>query len=147
MRKYMLDTNICIALMKGRGQHLQDRFNREGVHMCVSTITAFELQTGVEKSRHRDKSQSVLHALLGNLEILDFGTKGAVHAAEIRGNLETRGQGIGPCDTLIAGHARSEGLVIITDNEKEFSRVDGLRIENWLRQDQNQGTKRGAHER
>ncbi len=132
MLKFMLDTNICIALMKGQAQHLQSKFNNEGLSMCVSSITVFELQTGVEKSQQQQKSQSVLNALLANLQVLDFGEKAAGHAADIRGVLERKGQSIGPCDTLIAGHARSEGLVIVTGNEKEFRRVDGLRVENWL---------------
>lgn len=132
MLKYMLDTNICIALMKGKGQHLQGMFNSETLSMCVSTITIFELQTGVEKSQQQQRSQTVLNALIANLQVLDFGEKAASHAADIRGVLERKGQGIGPCDTLIAGHARSEGLIIVTGNEKEFRRVDGLRVENWL---------------
>lgn len=133
MLKYMLDTNVCISLMKGRAQHLQVKFNSEALTMCVSAVTTFELQTGVEKSQHMEKSQNVLNALLANVEILDFGGKAASHAAEIRATLERKGNGIGPCDTLIAGHARSEGLVIVTDNENEFRRVEGLRVENWLR--------------
>lgn len=133
MLKYMLDTNVCISLMKGRGQHLREKFNSVALSMSVSAVTVFELQTGVEKSQHKEKSQSVMNALLSNLEVLEFGAKAASQAAEIRGVLELKGEGIGPCDTLIAGHARSEGLIIVTDNEKEFRRVDGLRIENWLR--------------
>lgn len=132
MLKYMLDTNICIALMKGKAQHLQGRFNSEVLSMCVSAISVFELQTGVEKSQQQQKSQSVLNALLANLQVLEFGEKAASHAADIRGVLEGKGKGIGPCDTLIAGHARSEGLVVVTGNEREFRRVDGLRVENWL---------------
>ena len=133
MLKYMLDTNVCISLMKGKAPHLRDKFNIEALTMGISAITVFELQTGVEKSQYQEKSQSVLNALLANLDVLDFGEKAASHAAEVRGVLERKGDGIGPCDTLIAGHARSEGLIIITDNEKEFRRVDGLRVENWLR--------------
>jgi len=81
----------------------------------------------------RVKSQALLHALLANLPVTGFDEAAAVHSGEIRGHLEKQATPIGPCDTLIAGHARSAGLIIVTDNEKEFRRVDGLIVENWLR--------------
>ncbi len=133
MLRYMLDTNICIALLKGRAQKLQNRCNEDAPGLCISSITLYELQTGVEKSRMRVKSQALLHALLANLPVIEFDEAAAVHSGEIRGHLEKQGTPIGPCDTLIAGHARSAGLIIVTDNEKEFRRVDGLIVENWLR--------------
>jgi len=133
MLKYMLDTNICIALLRGQAQHLHSKFNSEALAMCISAVAAFELRTGVEKSPNKEKSQNLLNSLLANLEVLDFGEKAAAHAADIRAVLERQGNAIGPCDTLIAGHARSEGLVVVTDNENEFRRVEGLRVENWIR--------------
>lgn len=133
MLKYMLDTNVCIALLKGRGQGLQGVFNREVQHICISSITLFELQTGVEKSQMRGRSQALLDAFLVNMPVEALDDAAAMHAAEIRAVLEQKGTPIGPCDTLIAGHARSQGLIVVTDNEREFKRVEGLRVENWLR--------------
>ena len=132
MLKYMLDTNICIALIKGRGQVLQERFNQQAGSLCISVVTLFELQTGVEKSQQKARNQHVLDLLLQNVAVIELGEGAAYHSSQIRADLEREGKPIGPCDTFIAGHARSLGLSVVTNNTKEFSRVPGLLVEDWL---------------
>jgi len=132
MLKYMLDTNICIALIKGRGQALQGRFNQEVGSLCISVVTLFELQTDVEKSEQKSRNQKVLDLLLQNLSVVYLDENAAYHASQIRAALEQGGKPIGPCDTFIAGHARSLGLTVVTNNTREFDRVPGLLVEDWL---------------
>lgn len=132
MLRYMLDTNLCIRVLRDRPQGLRERFNAEAAALSVSSIVAYELLVGAEKSARPTEIRRQVESFLARLETLPFDDAAAAHAAEIRAALERRGAGIGPYDTLIAGHARSRGLVVVTGNLAEFSRVDGLRSEDWL---------------
>lgn len=131
MLRYMLDTNLCIRVLRDRPQALRERFNAEATGLCVSSIVVYELLVGAEKSAKPVEVRQEVERFLARLAVLQFDESAAAHAAEIRARLERRGSPIGPYDTLIAGHARSRGLIVITGNLEEFSRVDGLRSEDW----------------
>ena len=132
MLKYMLDTNIAIYLIKRRPLGILDTFNRHAGQMCISSITFAELIHGVEKSAQPEHNLQQVEDFASRLDILEYGKKAAEHYGDIRADLERRGTPIGVNDLHIAGHARSEGLVIVTNNLREFERVTGLRVENWL---------------
>ncbi len=132
MLRCMLDTNLCIRLLRDRPQGLRVRFNAEAEGLCISTIILGELLYGAEKSTRPADNRREVERFAQRLEVLPFDEPAAAHAAEIRANLERRGQMIGGYDLLIAGHARSRGLVVITGNLGEFNRVEGLRSEDWL---------------
>ena len=132
MLRYMLDTNLCIRVLRDRPAELRDRFSREADSLCISTIVLTELLVGAEKSNRPAENRREVGRFTARLVVLSFDDAAAAHAAEIRANLERSGQGIGGYDTLIAGHARSQGLIVVTGNLREFSRVAGLRAEDWL---------------
>lgn len=128
----MLDTNLCVRILRDRPPGLRPRLNAEADSLCVSSITFAELVHGAEKSAKPAPNRAEVDLLAARLRVLAFDDRAAAHSAEIRADLERRGQPIGPYDLLIAGHARSEGLVIVTGNLREFRRVEGLRAEDWL---------------
>ena len=132
MLRNMLDTNLCIRLLRDRPQGLRPRFNAEAETLCLSTITLAELLHGAAKSARPAENRRAVDGLAARLAVLAFDEDAAAHAGEIHADLARRGQLIGPYDILIAGHARSRGLVVITGNLGEFLRVDGLRAEDWL---------------
>ncbi|MGK7871039.1 tRNA(fMet)-specific endonuclease VapC [Falsiroseomonas sp. E2-1-a20] len=132
MLRNMLDTNLCIRLLRDRPQGLRPRFNAEAETLCISTITLAELLHGAAKSARPVENRRQVEALAARLAVLAFDEDAAAHAGEIHAELGRRGQVIGPYDILIAGHARSRGLVVITGNLGDFQRVDGLRAEDWL---------------
>ncbi len=127
----MLDTDICIYVIKQRPAALKDRFNALSGQLCISSVTAAELLYGAEKSARRDANLQVVEGFMARLEVLSFAVKAAAHSGQIRAVLERKGTPIGPYDLMIAGHARSEALVLVSNNLREFSRVDGLLMENW----------------
>ncbi|MBL7005069.1 MAG: tRNA(fMet)-specific endonuclease VapC [Gammaproteobacteria bacterium] len=133
MIKYMLDTNIVIYIIKRRPIELLEVFNRHTGQLCISSITLAELMHGVEKSQYVDKNLKNVEDFISRLEVLEYGQKAAAHYGEIRADLERKGTSIGVNDLHIAGHARGEGLVIVTNNPKEFDRVVGLRSVNWIK--------------
>lgn len=132
MLRNMLDTNLCIRLLRDRPQGLRPRFNAEAETLCITTITLAELLHGAAKSSRPAENRRAVEGLAARLAVLAFDEDAAAHAGDIHAALERRGQVIGPYDILIAGHARSRGLVVITGNLAEFHRVDGLRAEDWL---------------
>ena len=132
MLRNMVDTNLCIRLLRDRPQGLRPRFNAEAETLCISTITLTELLHGAAKSARPVENRRAVEGLVARLVVLAFDEDAAAHAGEIYADLERRGQLIGPFDILIAGHARSRGMVVITGNLGEFQRVDGLRAEDWL---------------
>lgn len=132
MIKYMLDTNICIYVIKRRPMEVLDTFNKFAGTLCISSVTFAELCHGVEKSTLPEHNRRQVEDFVSRLEILPYGDKAAAHYGDIRATLERQGKTIGVNDLHIAAHARSEGLVLITNNLKEFERVAGLRTENWL---------------
>ena len=128
----MLDTNIVIYVIKRRPIEALATFNKHAGHLCVSSITLAELIHGVEKSNRPAHNLNQVENFLSRLDILEYGNKAAEHYGDIRAVLEKQGQTIGVNDLHIAGHARSEGLVLVTNNVKEFQRVEALRLDNWV---------------
>jgi tRNA(fMet)-specific endonuclease VapC len=131
MLRYMLDTNLCIRVLRDRPAMLRERFNREADGLCISTIVLTELLHGAAKSARPEQNRLEIERFAARLEVLPFDQEAAGHAGEIRAKLERQGQSIGGYDVLIAGHARSRGLIVVTGNLGEFNRVEGLRCEDW----------------
>jgi tRNA(fMet)-specific endonuclease VapC len=130
--RYLLDTNICIYLIKERPHRVLEKFNAYSVgEIGVSSITVAELQYGVRKSQHPVKNQQALQQFLLPLVIADFDEQAAIAYGEVRAVLEAQGTPIGPLDTLIAAQAIGLDVTLVTNNVREFSRVQGLRFENW----------------
>ena len=127
----MLDANLCIRVIRDRPKGLQERFNEATPGLCISTVTMAELLYGAEKSARPAEGRRQVIDFTGRIDVLDFDTDAAAHYGEIGATLERQGQVIGPYDLMIAGHARSRGLVMVTGNLGEFARVDGLRCEDW----------------
>lgn len=130
--RYMLDTNICIYLIKNKPEQVFSRLQEyEPSEICISSVTYAELVHGVEKSKAVEKNRLALTLLLANIEILDFDATAAESYGKIRADLEKQGTPIGPLDTMIAGHAESLSYTVVTNNMKEFGRVQNLKLENW----------------
>lgn len=132
MRRYMLDTNLCIRVLRDRPAAVRERFNREADGLTISTIVLTELLHGAAKSARPEDNRLEVERFAARLDIVPFDENAAGHAADIRATLERQGRPIGGYDLLIAGHARSQGLIVVTGNLGEFSRVEGLRCEDWL---------------
>ena len=131
--KWMLDTNICIALIKQQLSQLLRNLNARKVgDVGISSITLTELEFGVAKNVQQEKNKAALEEFVIPLEIAPFDVAAAQFYGVVRTSLETRGTPIGSLDTLIAGHALSLGITLATNNAKEFRRVPGLTLENWL---------------
>lgn len=129
--KYMLDTNICIYIINNKPPHVTSRFRQfTPGDIGVSSITASELAFGVEKSGSR-RNHEALEKFLAPLEVLPFDETVIWHYARIRTQLEQSGQAIGALDTLIAAHAITHNLALVSNNTREFARVPGLQLENW----------------
>lgn len=135
MLKFMLDTNIAIYVIKRRPLDLLEIFNRNAEHMGISSITLAELMHGVEKSSYPEKNLKVVEDFISHLEVLPYDEEAASHYGNIRADLEKKGTTIGVNDLHIAGHARSRGLILVSNNTKEFERVEGLRLVDWTKQD------------
>jgi tRNA(fMet)-specific endonuclease VapC len=132
MIKYMLDTNIVIYVIKRRPMEVLEVFNQHTGQMCISSITLAELFHGVEKSSRPEHNWRQVEDFTSRLDILEYGYKAAAHYGDIRADLEREGNTIGVNDLHISGHARSEGLTLVSNNLREFDRVKGLRMENWV---------------
>lgn len=128
----MLDTNLCIRVLRDRPAAVRARFNAEADGLCISTIALTELLHGAGKSARPAENRRDVERFAARLTVLDFDADAAGHAADIGTALEREGRVIGGYDLLIAGHARSRGLVVVTGNLGEFGRVAGLRCEDWL---------------
>lgn len=133
--KYMLDTNICIYVIKHKPNVVIKKFlSHDPEEMCISAITYAELMHGVEKSTAVERNRIAMSLFLSPITILQFDEQAAEAYGRISAELEKKGTPIGPMDTLIAGHARSRGLILVTNNTKEFNRVAGLTVEDWARE-------------
>ncbi len=132
MLKYMLDTNIVIYTIKNRPEHIRKLFNLHSAQLCISTVTLGELVFGAEHSQQVERNLADIEAMIARLEVLPFDNKAAYHFGQIRAELYRIGKPIGPYDMMIAGHARRSGLILVTNNVKEFSRVPGLILKNWV---------------
>jgi tRNA(fMet)-specific endonuclease VapC len=131
MLKYMLDTNICIYTIKNKPQQVRDAFNRHHSQLCISSISLMELIYGAEKSAIPERNLTVVEGFVARLEVMPYDEIAASHTGQLRAELARQGTPIGPYDQLIAGHARSRGLIVVTNNRREFDRVPGLRVEDW----------------
>jgi tRNA(fMet)-specific endonuclease VapC len=132
MPRYMLDTDTCSYIMKRSNDAVLKRLQQVPVgDVCISVITKSELLFGVELSPRRQQNEVALNAFLRYVEVLDFPDKASLHYAKIRADLKTLGTMIGANDLFIAAHARSLGLMLVTNNTCEFGRVRDLAIENW----------------
>lgn len=131
--RYMLDTNICIYLIKHKPPQVFEKLQEHNPdEICISAVTYAELVHGVEKSKAVERNRLALTILLSNIEILDFDMKAAEEYGRIRADLEKKGTPIGLLDMMIAGHAKSLGYTVVTNNVGEFKRVEGLQYENWV---------------
>lgn len=132
MLNYLLDTNIVIYVIKRRPIEVMATFNQNASRMAISSITLAELVHGAEKSSNPAHNYAVIEDFCSRLEVLPYTAKAAQHYGSIRAALEKTGQTIGVNDLHIATHARSEGLVLVTNNMREFERVPALQLENWV---------------
>lgn len=132
MLRYLLDTNLCIRVLRDRPPGLRERFNLNADALCISMVVLTELLHGAAKSSRPEHNRQEVERFCAKLEVLPFDAAAADHAADVRATLECSGHPIGGYDLLIAGHARSRGLIVVTGNLSEFQRVAGLRSEDWL---------------
>ena len=132
MLAYMLDTNICIYVMKNYPPNLLEKFNALAEELCISSITLGELHYGAEKSARRVENLTAIEHFTARLDVLAFEAKAAAHYGQLRAELERAGTPCGPHDMQIGSHARSEGLIVVTNNAREFGRMPGVRTENWV---------------
>ncbi len=132
MLRYMLDTNICIHVMKNYPLQLREKFNALAEQLCISSITLGEMHYGAEKSAGVVENLKAIEHFVSRLEVLPFAAGAAVHYGQIRADLERAGTPCGSHDMQIGGHARSEGLVVVTNNMREFVGMPGLLTENWI---------------
>jgi tRNA(fMet)-specific endonuclease VapC len=134
MMEYILDTNICVYIIKKKPIHVFEKFKSLTIgSIGISSISLAELQYGIAKSSKPEKNQEALYKFITPLEILDFDYMASIEYGKIKTGFEKRGLSIGPLDTLIASHAMSLDLTLVTNNEREFERIKGLRIENWVK--------------
>lgn len=132
MIRYLLDTDICIYLIKEKDPALKLKLYEKGIGCCaISAITLAELAYGVEKSNKVEQNKLALGLFLAPFELLNFSSAAAFIYGNIRQQLELRGEVIGGYDMLIAAHALAEDLTLVTNNFAEYSRVGGLPVENW----------------
>lgn len=131
MPKYMLDTDIVIYTIKNRPEKIKKMFLAHHEQTCISTVTLMELVYGAEKSADPRRNLGYIEGFIARLEVVSYDGNAARHSGEIRAELSKSGRLIGPYDLMIAGHARSLGCILVTNNTKEFTRVDGLRLDNW----------------
>jgi tRNA(fMet)-specific endonuclease VapC len=128
----LLDTNLCVRALRDRPVEIRDRLKAEFETICISSIVRYELYVGIALAGGGAHRKHELDEFLSPIPCLPFDDSAAFHAADIRAALTRQGALIGPYDLLIAGHARSRGLKVITGNLREFSRVDGLHCEDWI---------------
>lgn len=131
MLRYLLDTNICIFTIKNRPTRVRERFKQFADQLCISAVTWMELVYGAEHSVRPQQNLAIAEGLAARLTVLPYDMEAANHTGQIRAELARQGTPIGPYDQMIAGHARSHGLVVVTNNTREFDRVSGLRWEDW----------------
>ncbi|AZF38890.1 VapC toxin protein [Pseudomonas sp. R4-34-07] len=132
MLKFMLDTNICIFTIKNRPQQVRETFKKHYGQLAISTVTLMELIYGAEKSSNPERNLADIEGFAARLEVLKYDQDAAMHTGQLRAELARAGTPIGPYDQMIAGHARSQGLIMVTNNRREFDRVPGLRVEDWV---------------
>ena len=130
--RYMLDTNICIYYINKKSPHIMEKVRQymlDGI--CISAITLAELEHGVAKSAYPERNADKLAQFLSIFDVLSFDGEAATVYGIIQADLQRKGTPISPMDTLISAHARAAGLTLVTNNLREFERVEGLALENW----------------
>src|SRR5258708_38894839 len=132
MIEYMLDTNICTYVIKNRPAALRERFDQLAEALCISVSPLAELLYGVEKSARRTANLQAVEQFTARLEVVPFSPRAAAHFGQIRAELAKLGTLCGAYDMLIGAHARSEGLMLVTNNAREFQRIPGLLVVNWV---------------
>ena len=132
MLKYLLDTNILIYVVKSRPAAAREHFTRHHGQLAMSSVSLMELVYGAEKSAAPQRNLRDIEGLAARLDVLPFDPAAATHAGRIRAELARAGTPVGPYDLMIAGHARSLGLTLVSNNLREFERVQGLLMENWV---------------
>ena len=133
--RYLLDTNVCVDYLNGRYPSVVRRIQQvRPEELATDSVVAAELRYGAEKSEQPEKNHARLDLLLTELTVLDFDLPAASAYGSLRARLEARGRPIGAHDMLIAAHAIAAGLILVTDNIREFTRVKGLAVENWRRE-------------
>lgn len=132
MLKFMLDTNIAIYTIKNKPIEVREAFKQHDGQMCISAVTLMELIYGAEASAAVERNLRIVEGFAARLDVLPFDNGAAAHTGQLRAELRKRGTPIGPYDEMIAGHARSLGLVVVTNNTKQFEHVPGLRLANWV---------------
>ncbi|MDD7009161.1 MAG: type II toxin-antitoxin system VapC family toxin [Spirochaetales bacterium] len=131
----MLDTNICIYTIKHKPPKVIQRFlSHDPSELCISSITYAELMHGVEKSMAAERNRIAITMFLSPISVLNFDTYAAEEYGKIRADLERKGTPIGPMDILIAAHAKAEDLILVTNNTREFERVEDLEVEDWTKE-------------
>ena len=128
----MLDTNVVIHTIRNRPEEVRRMFTLQQGRICVSTVTLMELVYGAERSGQPDRNLRDVESFSARLDVLPYDLEAANHTGRIRAELARMGKPIGPYDAMIAGHARSRGLTVVTANTREFERVPGLVVENWI---------------
>jgi tRNA(fMet)-specific endonuclease VapC len=132
MLKYMLGTNIAIYSIKNKPAQVREAFKAHDGQMCVSSVTLMELIYGAEASAAVERNLREIEGFAARLEVLPYDNDAAIHTGQLRAELKKMGRPIGPYDEMIAGHARSLGLVVVTNNIKQFENAPGIRLENWV---------------
>ncbi len=133
MIKYMLDTNILIYAIKNRPKKVRETFKSHSDYLSMSSVTLGELIYGAERSVQVTRNLQDIESLAARMDVLPFDYLAATHFGQLRAELTKKDKPIGPYDSMLAGHARSLGLILVTNNMREFKRVPGLRVENWSR--------------
>lgn len=133
MLKYMLDTDIAIYTIKNKPGEVREAFKAHDGQMCVSSVTLMELIYGAEASAAVERNLRDIEGFAARLEVLPYDNDAAIHTGQLRAELKRMGRPIGPYDEMIAGHARSQGLVVVTNNNKQFEHAPGIRLENWVK--------------
>ena len=127
----MIDTNIAIYTLKNRPARVRTAFKKHSGEMCLSSVSLGELIYGAEKSAQIERNLKVIEGFAARMKVAPFDTQAAIHFGQLRAELSKTGNLIGPYDMMIAGHARAMGLILVSNNLREFDRVPGLRFENW----------------
>lgn len=131
--KLMLDTNICIAIIKQKPKDILKRFSAYQVgDICISSVTLAELRYGVAKSQYQEKNQVALNEFILPLEVSSFDEAAALYYGMLRATLEKQGKPIGSLDTMIGAHALSLNVTLVTNNTREFDRIAGLKLLDWI---------------
>ena len=133
MKRFMLDTDMCSYIIRQHPESVRQRFQTLAMdQLCVSVVTYAELMYGVERSSSRRVNRPIVEDFVRHLDVLDWDTGAADHYGVIRAKLDAAGTPIGAMDMMIAAHAKSIKAVLVTNNQKHFTKVKGLKTDNWV---------------